>query len=146
MFIMAGQEDVVSAWLQNPYLPGCWYSQGLPAGQQVIKPHQLSGLRFMWDCLVKEHHDSSSAGDDPAAAHNSAAAAAASGPGGSGEDSDFVEEPAAAGRGKGKKQRKKRGARAAADDDAGGCILAHSMGLGKSFQTVALLWLFFQQL
>jgi hypothetical protein len=132
------------AWLQNPYLPGCWYSRGLAPTHQVIKPHQLSGLRFMWDCLVREHHDSSSASDDPAAAHNNTAPAAA----GSDDDDDFVGPPAAAaaGRGKGKKQRKKRGARAADDDAAGGCILAHSMGLGKSFQTVALLWLYFQQL
>lgn len=107
---------------QNPMLPLAWWKPGVqPADQppNSLKPHQLEGLRFMWNCLVVEHA--------------AADAAAAGGSGG----------------GRQKKQRRSKDVLGAASDsddedsdliddpprqepvyvdDAGGCILAHSMG------------------
>jgi hypothetical protein len=200
--------------LQNPILPKSWWMPGKPPAEQSLKRHQVSGLRFMWNCLVVEHTAAAAAA--PRKPHAAEAAAAAGdtskGQQADGEadlsqedddDSDFIEddEPAAA---------EGSSAQPIYVSDAGGCILAHSMGacyagcmpavgnglhgiivwsadmrlarcytvcyyggcsrhavcmcmlpglclkltvpavlhhtgLGKSFQTVAMLWLFFQK-
>eukprot|EP00775_Hariotina_reticulata_P004934 gene4934-5176_t len=119
----------------NPSLPRCWFQSGLPDQEQILKPHQIKGLQFMWGSLVMEHSRAAAAlaanergnrqSNHRRGRQNlptGADGAAGGVEDGDGHDSDF-EEP-----------------------DAGGCILAHSMGLGKSFQTVALLFLVFQKM
>ena len=113
---------------QNPFLPRCWWTPGLPAEQQSLKAHQLGGVQFMWNCLVVEH----TAPPPPAAA----AAGTSSGAAGqqqqqqngnagqlSDSDDDFMPAAGAVGSGDGSRQQE-----AIYIDDAGGCILAHSMG------------------
>lgn len=43
------------AALQNPHLPRCWWEPGQPLSKQQFKPHQLTGVRFLWNNLVVEH-------------------------------------------------------------------------------------------
>lgn len=43
------------AALQNPHLPRCWWEPGQPVTKQQFKPHQLTGVRFLWNNLVVEH-------------------------------------------------------------------------------------------
>lgn len=138
---------------QNPRLPRCWYLPGQAADKQVIKPHQLSGLRFMFDSLVKEHSSGAmerrqqekkrkNKNQQNSRKKGRLRKADAS------VDSDF-ESAHEGDEDDGDALQDSEGSESAGEhseaDDAGGCILAHSMGLGKSFQTIALLWVFFQR-
>ena len=138
--------------LQNPALPRCWFNPDLQQQQQqVLKPHQLDGLKFMWDCLVLQHcaaeldqnnrinkQNNNTNNTENNRAQNNRFDSDDS-------DSDFVISDDESDR----EARPGHDQGTAADPAAaaaGGCILAHSMGLGKSFQTVAMLWLYFQKM
>jgi SNF2 family DNA or RNA helicase len=113
---------------QNPTLPVTWWDPQQPAASQTLKPHQLAGLRFMWSCLVAQHGSSSSSEN------------------GSSEDtSECVSEDSSRRDPDGSSSSSDGSGNSPAAAAGGGCILAHSMGPGKSFQTVALLWLLFQK-
>ncbi|KAF8056394.1 ufc1 [Scenedesmus sp. PABB004] len=99
-----------------------------PPGPLVLKPHQVAGLRFMWDVLVVQHAPAADA-----ARHRPSGGSDGGGGGGPRSvDDDAEPQPG--------------GASGGEADAAGGCVLAHSMGLGKSFQTVVLLYLAFQKM
>lgn len=143
--------------MQNPRLPRCWYTPGQAADKQILKPHQLSGLRFMYDCLVREHSSAAierrqqeqqkSKGKRKQKGQNKLRQQTTA----EEQNSDFQSISGGSSKGGSESpERSNKGDGTASGqseaDDAGGCILAHSMGLGKSFQTVALLWVFFQKM
>lgn len=143
--------------VQNPRLPRCWFEKGKAASQQVLKPHQLSGLRFMYNCLIKDHSSAAierrqkkqkQRGNKQNQSGRKRSITEAATAADVDEDSDFqsVGDDCSRAANSSSSQEEGTASDQAEADDAGGCILAHSMGLGKSFQTVALLWVFFQRM
>ena len=90
-----------------------------PSIASQLKPHQMEGVRFLWRNIVTEHEETAAV---------AAAAAGSGGAGGSGRKKSSDSDDDFEGDAEGERE-----------DLAGGCILAHSMGLGKTMQVITLL-------